>query len=119
MPSGMSVSARPGAVEGKFDPLAIEQNRGQRLLRFQPLRGGPEDPVGVAVDCREAILDDGRLDDCAGFGGAAGVQEPPRHAGIVAHARADKLLSRAIGIDIALCVRDVGERMDQLPCAPN
>jgi hypothetical protein len=56
-----------------------------------------------------------RFDDGVGFGGAAGIEQASRHAGIVAHAGLEAMLGRAIGVDVTLGIRDVGERVDQLP----
>jgi hypothetical protein len=44
---------RPGAVEVELDHLAIEEDRSQRLLCFEPLRGRREASAGIAVDRRE------------------------------------------------------------------
>ena len=52
-----------------------------------------------------------------GFGGAPGIEEPLRYAGIVAHPRTEALLGRAAGVDIAFGIRDLGKRKNQLPYA--
>jgi hypothetical protein len=53
----MAVAARARLVESEVDHLAKEQCGGERLFRLQPYRRRPEDPIAVAVDCREVVLD--------------------------------------------------------------
>lgn len=59
----------------------------------------------------------GAFNDRIGFRGAAGIEQPACHAGIVAHPRAETLLSGTVGIDIAGRIREISQCTDQLPRA--
>jgi hypothetical protein len=57
------------------------------------------------------------LNDRIGYRGAAGFDQAARDAGIIAYPRAETLLSRTVGIDITGRIRDISQRLDQLPRA--
>jgi len=59
----------------------------------------------------------GGLDDRIGFCGVAGIEQPPRYAGVIAHERPEKLLSGAEAVGIAGRICDICERVNQLPAA--
>ena len=83
---------------------------GRNLRRRRTGNAGPAKyalrPIGL-----------GALNDRIGYRGAAGFDQAARDAGIIAYPRAEMLLSRTVGIDITGRIRDISQRLDQLPRA--